>query len=176
MLAVGPHAVAHGGSLPGCEFSLLRHFHAGPCPEWQPCFWGGGQSEPLHLVLVLTWGASVICMQSGSEEKLAGAPSSLPLSLYFLLSFHTCPTPHGGVLRSLLSCSSLLSPRPFLPPGLPALYSSSGPLPPVLPGCFPGGAELRVAWLFAVSGALCQATFLITPFLLLFCTLGTFHE
>lgn len=86
--------------------------------------------------------------------------------------------PHAPRLSAEVSALLLEPPVPASPvsPGPPALYSASGSLPPVLPGCFPGGAELRVAWPFAVSGALCQATFLITPFLLLFCTLGTFHE
>lgn len=85
---------------------------------------------------------------------------------------------HATRLSAEVSALLLEPPVPmsFSSPGPPALYSSSGLLPPVLPGCFPGDDELRFAWLFAVSGVLCQATFLITPFLLLFCTLGTFHE
>lgn len=52
----------------------------------------GGESGEWDLVLVQNWGTCLLCTQNGSREKL-GWGGVLPLSLYFLLSFRTCPTP-----------------------------------------------------------------------------------
>lgn len=166
---MGPHAVTHGGSIPGCEFSLPGHFHDGSCPEWQPYSWrqvvgefpraGRGTGPGLGAEL-----GNIPHLHAEWLRAVSRAPSSVPVLPAFL---HTCPTPPAlsKVISALLlfrppipvpfsslraaGCLSLLRVSAAL--GVPA----SSPPWQLSCGCctqgWPAGPHL--------SGALYQATF-----------------
>lgn len=133
----------------------------------------------MNLVLVYTWGMSLICMLS-------------PVLVYPAFLPHLPPTTRA---RSCSLCSSVQTSWfplcPFPSPELPALYSSSGSLQHcgascllTSPGCclmgmlfsgrprvFPGVAGWSPPCRLTLPGHI-----LITPLSLLFCTLRTFYE
>lgn len=138
-----------------------------------------GPAGELDLALVQNWGTSLIFMQNGSEQ-LAGL---LPLFLCFLLSF-TPPTPHSAECGDLCSppvqasCPCAL----FFPENCQLFIPPSGL-------CRPGGSCLLTS-LAAFLGLLRSGLagwspslrctlpghVLVTPLLLLFCTLRSFYE
>lgn len=152
--------MTHGGSIPGCEFSLPRRFHDGPCPEWQPCSWrqvvgefpraGRGTGPGLGAEL-----GNIPHLHAEWLRAVSGALSSVLVLPAFP---HTCPTTASAECCGLCcplqtSCPCALSfPEScqlFIPPS--GLCRPGGFLPPHLPGCFPGAAALRVGWLVPIS-------------------------
>lgn len=117
-LAVGPHAVTHGGSIPGCEFSLPRHFHDGSCPEWQPCscrqmvgdFLRAGRGTGPDLGAEL---GNIPHLHAEWLRAVSGAPSSVLVLPAFL---HTCPAPPPAL-------SAVVSALLFRPP-VPVPFAS----------------------------------------------------
>lgn len=129
----------------------------------------GGESGEWDLVLVQNWGTCLLCTQNGSREKLGwdGGSFLCPCTS----CFPSAPAPHPSAeCHGLASHSSLLSLCLSLPPELPVLNSSSGSLPPAFLGTLCSGV---------VPFSQMQSAgphFLLSPSLLLFCTLRSFHE
>lgn len=179
--------MTHGGSIPGCEFSLPGHFHDGPCPEWQPCSWtqvmgefpraGRGTGPGLGAEL-----GNIPHFHAEWLRAVSGAPSSV-LVLPAFLHHHPPPPPSA-------ECGDLCSPPVqascpcalFFPENCQLFIPPSGL-------CRPGGSCLLTS-LAAFLGLLRSGLagwspslrctlpghVLVTPLLLLFCTLRSFYE
>lgn len=115
--------------------------------------------EELDSVLVQTWGASYVHVQSGSEESGGlPAPSSLPPTFLPLL-----PPPWCSVLWPLLPCSPALGCRFFLP----SLTVSGASLATFLEDAvLQGGRWCSQVWLAGLPrpGSLCQGHVLENTF------------
>lgn len=165
---MGPHAVTHGGSIPGCEFSLPGHFHDGPCPEWQPCSWtqvvgefpraGRGTGPGLGAEL-----GNIPHFHAEWLRAVSGAPSSVLVLPAFL---HPPPPPALSAVISVLLLFRPPVPVPFSSPRtasclfLPQVSAALG-VPASSPPWLLSWGCCAQGWLAGphLSGALYQAMF-----------------